>query len=154
MNNEEITQRYPKSIAAVDLGSNSFHLIVASVDDMGNIKMIDQLKEMVRLRGGLDNKNNMDEVVAQRALDCLQRFGDRIRHLESIAVRAAGTNTLRTMNKSSAFLRKANKALGHKIEIIPGREEARLVYLGVSHTLSDDKGKQRKAGHFGDRIAK
>jgi exopolyphosphatase/guanosine-5'-triphosphate,3'-diphosphate pyrophosphatase len=135
-------QQYPEIIAAVDLGSNSFHLIVARVDQLGNITMIDQLKEMVRLRGGLDSQNNMDETVAQAALDCLERFGDRIRHLPKDAVRAAGTNTLRTMNQASSFLSKANEALGHKIEIIPGHEEARLVYLGVSHTISDDKGKQ------------
>lgn len=129
-------------IAAVDLGSNSFHLIVARVDDYGNFSMVDSMKEMVRLRGGLDEKNNMDETVAQNALECLQRFGDRIGHLRHRAVKAAGTNTLRTMNNSAEFLRKANAALGHRIEIIPGREEARLVYLGVSHTLSDDAGKQ------------
>ena len=129
-------------IAAVDLGSNSFHMIVARVDENGNFSMVDQMKEMVRLRGGLDEDNNMDEAVAQNALACLQRFGDRIRHLDRSAVRAAGTNTLRTMNQSKEFLRQANQALGHKIEIIPGREEARLVYLGVSHTLSDDRGNQ------------
>ncbi len=135
-------QKYPEMIAAVDLGSNSFHLIVARVDEHGNFSMVDQMKEMVRLRGGLDKHNNMDETVAHNALECLQRFGDRIRHLKPEEVRAAGTNTLRTMKKSSEFLRKANKALGHHIDIIPGREEARLVYLGVSHTLSDDEGKQ------------
>lgn len=129
-------------IAAVDLGSNSFHMIVARVDENGNFSMVDQMKEMVRLRGGLDENNNMDEVVARNALDCLQRFGDRIRHLDHSCVRAAGTNTIRTMNQSKKFLRKARKALGHRIEIIPGREEARLVYLGVSHTLSDDRGNQ------------
>jgi len=126
-------------IAAVDLGSNSFHMIVARVDENGTFSMVDQMKEMVRLRGGLDKYNNMDQVVAQNALDCLQRFGDRIRHLDSSCVRAAGTNTLRSMNQSKSFLQKANKALGHRIEIIPGREEARLVYLGVSHTVSDDR---------------
>lgn len=135
-------EKYPEVIAAVDLGSNSFHMIVARVDEFGNLTMLDKLKEMVRLRGGLDDNNNMDEEVAQSALDCLQRFGDRIRHLEPRAVRAAGTNTLRSMKTSASFLKKASKALGHRIEIIPGREEARLVYLGVSHTLSDDKGKQ------------
>ena len=135
-------EAYPETIAAVDLGSNSFHMIVARVDEFGNFTMLDKLKEMVRLRGGLDANNNMDEEVAERALECLQRFGDRIRHLEPRAVRAAGTNTLRSMKTSTTFLKRANKALGHRIEIIPGREEARLVYLGVSHTLSDDKGKQ------------
>ncbi len=133
---------YPEMIAAVDLGSNSFHLIVARVDEFGNFSMVDQMKEMVRLRGGLDANNNMDEAVAQRALECLQRFGDRIRHLDPDAVRAAGTNTLRSMKTSRDFLKKAKRALGHEIDIIPGREEARLVYLGVSQTLSDDKGRQ------------
>jgi len=104
---------YPEMIAAVDLGSNSFHLIVARVDEFGNFSMIDQMKEMVRLRGGLDANNNMDEAVAQGALECLQRFGDRIRHLDPNAVRAAGTNTLRTMKTSRDFLKRANKALGH-----------------------------------------
>ncbi len=135
-------EQYPEMIAAVDLGSNSFHMVVARVDEHGNFSMVDQMKEMVRLRGGLDDQNNMDEVVAENALNCLQRFGDRIRHLDPSCVRAAGTNTLRSMNKSISFLLKANKALGHQIEIIPGREEARLVYLGVSHTLSDDRGNQ------------
>lgn len=140
---EELEDKsYPETIAAVDLGSNSFHMIVARVDEFGNFTMLDKLKEMVRLRGGLDANNNMDDEVAERALECLQRFGDRIRHLEPRAVRAAGTNTLRSMKTSASFLEKANKALGHRIEIIPGREEARLVYLGVSHTLSDDKGRQ------------
>ena len=133
---------YPEMIAAVDLGSNSFHMVVARVDELGNISIIDQMKEMVRLRGGLDAKLNLNEEVGQRALNCLQRFGDRIRHLDASAVRTAGTNTLRTMKASRAFLEKANKALGHRIEIIPGHEEARLVYLGVSHTLSDDEGQQ------------
>ncbi len=142
MTNKKKTQPYPETIAAIDLGSNSFHLIVARVDQLGNITMIDQLKEMVRLRGGLDANNDMDEVVAQRALDCLERFGDRIRHLPKEAVRAAGTNTLRSMNNANSFLSKANGALGHRIGIIPGHEEARLVYLGVSHTISDDSGKQ------------
>lgn len=141
-NNSSEAAKYPEMIAAVDLGSNSFHMIVARVDEQGNFSMVDQMKEMVRLRGGLDENNNMDEAVAQNALDCLQRFGDRIRHLDSSCVRAAGTNTLRSMNTSVDFLGKANKALGHRIEIIPGREEARLVYLGVSHTLSDDRGTQ------------
>jgi len=140
--NQKNVETYPEMIAAVDLGSNSFHMVVARVDSLGNISIIDQLKEMVRLRGGLDSKLNLNDEVAQRALDCLQRFGDRIRHLDATAVRAAGTNTLRTMKGSQSFLKKAQIALGHSIEIIPGHEEARLVYLGVSHTLSDDKDKQ------------
>lgn len=135
-------EAYPEMIAAVDLGSNSFHMVVARVDKHGNITIIDQLKEMVRLRGGLDKHRNLDPEVEKRALGCLERFGDRISHLDHSAVRAAGTNTLRTMRDAANFLKKANLALGHRIEIIPGREEARLVYLGVSHSLADERGKQ------------
>ena len=133
---------FPETVAAVDLGSNSFHLIVAQVSDQGVLQKVDKLKEMVRLRGGLDENNNLSAEKEQQALECLQRFGERIRHLPKEAVRIAGTNTLRNMNDSAAFLRKAKKALGHSISIIAGREEARLVYLGVAHTLSDDEGKR------------
>jgi exopolyphosphatase/guanosine-5'-triphosphate,3'-diphosphate pyrophosphatase len=129
-------------IASVDLGSNSFHMLVARVDDTGNLHPIDKLKEMVRLRGGLDNNNNLSKEAEERALDCLSRFGERIRHLPADRVRIAGTNTLRTMKDAQSFQRKAKKRLGHSIEIIGGREEARLVYLGVAHTLSDDHGKR------------
>ncbi len=141
MDNTQNEETFPDMIAAVDLGSNSFHMVVARVDEQGNISIVDQLKEMVRLRGGLDAQLNLNEEVAQRALDCLQRFGDRVRHLDASAVRAVGTNTLRTMKNSRGFLGKANKALGHRIEIISGYEEARLVYLGVSHTLASEKGR-------------
>jgi len=132
----------PETVAAVDLGSNSFHLIVAQVNDQGLLQKVDKIKEMVRLRGGLDENNNLSAEKEQEALECLHRFGERIRHLPPEAVRIAGTNTLRNMNDSASFLAKAKKALGHSISIIAGREEARLVYLGVAHTLSDDEGKR------------
>lgn len=132
----------PQIVAAVDLGSNSFHLIVAQVSDQGILQKVDKIKEMVRLRGGLDDDMYLSPEKEQEALECLQRFGERIRHLPANCVRIAGTNTLRNMRKSGRFLRKAKKALGHSISIIAGREEARLVYLGVAHTLSDDKGKR------------
>ncbi|MEE9351075.1 MAG: exopolyphosphatase [Thiotrichaceae bacterium] len=133
---------FPETVAAVDLGSNSFHLIVAQVNEQGVLQKVDKLKEMVRLRGGLDKSNNLSVEKEQEALACLQRFGERIRHLPAEAVRIAGTNTLRNMKDSASFQAKAKKALGHSISIIAGREEARLVYLGVAHTLSDDEGKR------------
>ena len=138
LNNESTDQM----LAAVDLGSNSFHLIVSRADANGNLTLIDKEKEMVRLRGGLDKKGNLDPEYEERALACLKRFGDRLRHFESKNVRIAGTNTLRRMRHSDAFIRKGSELLGHPIEIISGREEARLVYLGVSHSLSNDLGKQ------------
>ncbi len=133
---------FPETVAAIDLGSNSFHLIVAQVNEQGVLQKVDKLKEMVRLRGGLDKDNNLSPEKEQEALACLRRFGERIRHLPPEAVRIAGTNTLRNMNDSAAFIKKAKKALGHSLSIIGGREEARLVYLGVAHTLSDDKGRR------------
>ena len=130
----------PRTIAAVDLGSNSFHMIVAQVTESDGLQKVDKLKEMVRLRGGLDENNNLSIEKEKQALACLQQFGERIRHLPSDCVRIAGTNTLRTMQDASQFLAKAKEALGHSVAIIAGHEEARLVYLGVAHTLSDDHG--------------
>ena len=121
-----------KTIAAVDLGSNSFHLIVAEVVN-DEIRIIDRLKEMVRLGAGLDEKRRLDPETSQRALACLERFGQRLRELDTGQVQAVGTNTLRSAHNPNAFLKKARQAIGHPIKIISGIEEARLIYQGVSH---------------------
>ncbi len=125
-------------IASVDLGSNSFHMLVARVDSDGSLVVVDSSKEMVRLRGGLNNSGELDHKVESRALACLERFGERLQHLPTDAVRVAGTNTLRTMHRADDFLQKGQQALGHRIDIISGEEEARLIYLGVSHSLSHE----------------
>ncbi len=125
------------TVAAIDLGSNSFHMIVARLRD-GEIEVIDRLREMVRLGGGLDENNNLDQAAQDRALACLERFGQRVRPLVPGSVRAVGTNTLRKAKNSTKFLQKAEAALGHPIEIISGVEEARIIYLGVSHDLAGD----------------
>ncbi|MBS3800035.1 MAG: Ppx/GppA family phosphatase [Thioalkalivibrio sp.] len=130
-----------ETVAAVDLGSNSFHMIVARRQD-GEVLKVDRLKEMVRLASGLNQWNRLDPDVAQRALDCLERFGQRLRQLPRGHARVVGTNTLRKMRDSQHFLRAAEEALGHPVEIIAGREEARLIYLGVAHTLADDSGRR------------
>lgn len=124
----------PRYVAAVDLGSNSFHMIVCSLKD-GNLQILDRLREMVRLASGLDKRNNLDIPTQTRALECLERFGQRIRNFPSESVRIVGTNTLRTAKNAPAFLTKAEKALGHPIDIISGIEEARLIYLGVAYSL-------------------
>jgi exopolyphosphatase/guanosine-5'-triphosphate,3'-diphosphate pyrophosphatase len=131
-----------RMLAAVDLGSNSFHMIVSRSDENGSFTLIDKEKEMVRLRGGLDENGILDDDVEARAYECLKRFGDRLRSIPPENVRIAGTNTLRRMRDSDEFVRRGSELLGHPIDIISGREEARLVYLGVSHTLSNDRGKQ------------
>lgn len=117
--------------AAVDLGSNSFHMVISRyVHD--EFVVLDRQREVVRLAAGLDDDNNLSEEVAQRALDCLSRFGQLLRSLPGANVRAVGTNALRRLNAKKGFLERAEQAIGHSIEIIAGREEARLIYLGVS----------------------
>ncbi len=125
----------PSFVAAVDLGSNSFHMIVCSLDK-GKLQTVDRLKEMVRLASGLDQKNYLDETTQSRALACLERFGQRIRHFPPESVRIVGTSTLRTAKNATQFLEKAEIALNHPIHIISGIEEARLIYQGVANSLS------------------
>ena len=129
-------------LAAVDLGSNSFHMVICEADQDGTLKVIDKEKEMVRLREGLDRNGRLDPIVEERAYNCLKRFGDRLKHFKAENVRVAGTNTVRNLRPPDEFIHQGSKLLGHNIEVISGREEARLVYLGVSHTLSNDHGKQ------------
>ena len=126
------------TIAAIDLGSNSFHMVVAEESE-GHLVILDRIREMVRLAEGLDDKGQLDEAVEQRALDCLSRFGQRIRSLDAHCVSTVGTNTLRRIKNSDDFIFQAEQALGFTIEIISGFEEARLVYQGVAHTLEQDK---------------
>ncbi|MEE4360200.1 MAG: exopolyphosphatase [Pseudomonadales bacterium] len=127
----------PLTVAAVDLGSNSFHLIVARFSGTRLI-VLDRLKEMVRLAAGLDASNHLREDVAEQALECLARFGQRLRGIPEASVRVVGTNTLRKARNGAAFVARARDALGHDVEIISGHEEARLIYLGVSHSLEDN----------------
>lgn len=127
--------------AAIDLGSNSFHMVVAKYID-GRVQIVDRIKEMVRLADGLDSERRLNEEAAARGIACLERFGQRIKELPPHHVRAVGTNTLRRARNSSEFLDRARRALGHRIEVIAGREEARLIYLGVAHTVYKE-GEQR-----------
>lgn len=121
-------------IAAVDLGSNSFRLQVGRV--VGNqIYPLDGLKESVRLASGLTPGKTLDGPSQLRALEALGRFGEMLRGFDRGAVRAVATNTLRVAKNAPQFLVEAEAALGFPIEVIAGREEARLIYLGVAHTL-------------------
>lgn len=124
----------PDTIAAVDLGSNSFHLIVAKLHH-GELAVVDRLRESIRLGAGLDADKMLTEAAQADALACLDRFGQRLRNLPRGSVRAVGTNTLRQARNSRQFLDRAQAVLGHPIEVIAGREEARLIYLGVAHGL-------------------
>jgi exopolyphosphatase / guanosine-5'-triphosphate,3'-diphosphate pyrophosphatase len=130
----------PDVLAAVDLGSNSFHMVVAR-HSHGQLVILDRLREMVRLAGGLSDSGRLDESATERALRCLERFGQRLRAMQADSVRVVGTNALRRARRKRWFLERARAALGHPIEIISGLEEARLIYSGVVHTspLSPDK---------------
>jgi len=126
------------TLAAVDLGSNSFHCQIARV--VGDqIYPLDSLREPVRLGAGLTQDKRLDDETAERALACLKRFGERLRGLDRRTVRAIGTNTLRVAKNAAGFLKKAEAALGFPIEVVAGREEARLIYIGVAHELPASK---------------
>jgi exopolyphosphatase/guanosine-5'-triphosphate,3'-diphosphate pyrophosphatase len=135
------TRPVPDVFAAVDLGSNSFHMVVAR-HSHGQLVIIDRLREMVRLAAGVAENGRIDKDVAARALGCLQRFGQRLRDMHADSVRVVGTNALRLAHKKQAFLERAREALGHPIEIIAGMEEARLIYSGVAHTMPSEPGKR------------
>jgi len=119
-------------MAAVDLGSNSFHMIVARLHH-GQFAVVDRLKEMVRLAAGLHDGGELDEDSQSRALACLDRFGERLRDMHADKVRVVGTNTLRKARSPQKFLERAEAALGHPVDVITGIEEARLIYSGVAH---------------------
>jgi exopolyphosphatase/guanosine-5'-triphosphate,3'-diphosphate pyrophosphatase len=122
------------TLAAVDLGSNSFHLEIGRVVD-GQIYPLDAVREVVRLGAGLTAEKRIDRATQAKALEALAKFGERLRGFARPAVRVVGTNTLRVARNAPQFLREARAALGFPIEVISGREEARLIYLGVAHSL-------------------
>jgi len=129
-----LSESSPEVIAAVDLGSNSFHMVVGELRH-GQLTIIDRLRETVRLAEGLSASGDLSDAARKRALDCLARFGERLQDMHAGSVRAAGTSTLRRAREDSGFTAMAEAALGHPIEVIPGIEEARLIYMGVVNSL-------------------
>ena len=136
-----MARKVPDVIAAVDLGSNSFHMVVARYSH-GQLIILDRLREMVRLGAGLDEQERLTREATEAALACLERFGQRLHDMKAESVRVVGTNTLRRARRKGAFLDRARSALGHPIEIISGIEEARLIYLGVAHTMPSEPGRR------------
>ena len=122
------------TLAAVDLGSNSFHLQIGRVVD-GQIYPLDSVREVVRLGAGLTAEKRIDRATQAAALEALAKFAERLRGFPRQSVRAVGTNALRVAKNASPFLREARQVLGFPIEVISGREEARLIYAGVAHAL-------------------
>ncbi len=128
-------------IAAIDIGSNSIHMVLARVDQ-GEIRLVERLGDKVQLAAGIDAQRNLDEASMQRGLACLRRFAQLINGLPHGAVRVVATNALREARNRAVFIRQAEDILGHQVEVVSGREEARLIYLGVSHSLPDAGGKR------------
>lgn len=124
-------------LAAIDLGSNSFHLAIARLDH-GEVRRIDSLSDKVQLGAGFDKDNNLSLEAQERALACLARFAQRLQAIPLKRLRIVATNALRQANNASAFIEQAERILKKRIEIVAGREEARLIYLGVSQTLADE----------------
>ncbi|WP_296403322.1 exopolyphosphatase [Psychrobacter sp.] len=120
-------------MAAIDIGSNSFHLAIARLDH-GEVRKVASMSEKVQLAAGLDENRHLSEEAQQRGLDCLARFMGRLDSVSADRLRIVATNALRQARNADEFIRRANAILPKPIEIIAGREEARLIYLGVSHT--------------------
>ena len=125
-------------VAAVDLGSNSFRMLVAQVVNTPSgtqIRPIDTLRETVRIAAGLTDNKLLGNDAYQRGLTAIRRFGERIRGFDPTRVRAVATNTLRVAKNAPQFIKDAEEALGFPIEIIAGVEEARLIYIGAAHEV-------------------
>jgi exopolyphosphatase / guanosine-5'-triphosphate,3'-diphosphate pyrophosphatase len=129
--------RWPGQLAAIDMGSNSFRLEVGQLHQ-GKYRRIDYLKETVRLGAGLDANGFLTDEATERGLACLARFAQRLQGLVPWQVRAVATQTLREARNRDAFLAKAHRVLGYPIEVISGREEARLIYAGVARLQPSD----------------
>ncbi len=124
-------------VAAVDLGSNSFHLVIAQIRD-GIPVVVDRAREMLRFGSALDHQGRIRPESAKRALLCLRRFGTHLALWRPQIVRAVGTNTLRVASQAGGFLARAEDRLGVPIAVTSGVEEARLIYRGVSRALAED----------------
>lgn len=131
------TSRFPHLLAAIDMGSNSFRLEIAELSK-GRYKRVDYLKETVRLGAGLDARGLLTEEATQRGLACLALFAQRLKGFAPWQVRAVATQTLREARNRDAFLQRGNLVLGHPIEVISGREEARLIFQGVARLQASE----------------
>ena len=139
VDNHSRPEPFPKVIATVDLGSNSFHMIVAELRH-GEFVIIDRTRETVRLAEGLSSSGDLSAAARSRALDCLSRFGASLQEMNTAGVRAAGTSALRRAREDSDFIARAESALGYPIDVISGIEEARLIFSGVTHSMPPNDG--------------
>ncbi|EQB0499536.1 TPA: exopolyphosphatase [Vibrio alginolyticus] len=136
----QILEQDTRYIAAIDLGSNSFHMVVAKVVG-SDLQLVSRHKQRVRLASGLDSELNLSHSAMERALECLAMFAERLQGLDESNVRIAATHTLRRAKNAHLFIERAKEVMPFPIEIIPGEEEARLIYLGVAHTQVESNSK-------------
>lgn len=130
-----------RRLAAIDLGSNSFHLLVANYRD-GQLQVVAKMGEKVQLAAGLDENDHFTDVAMERALSCLERFAPFLEGVAAGDLRIVGTNALRAAHNSRELIDRAEALVQHPIEIIGGREEARLIYLGAAHALAEVHGRR------------
>ncbi|MCK6265511.1 guanosine-5'-triphosphate,3'-diphosphate diphosphatase [Vibrio sp. ZSDE26] len=123
----------PAFYAAIDLGSNSFHMLVVR-HISGSVQTMAKIKRKVRLASGLDEHNALSQEAMQRGWDCLSLFAERLQDIPKDNIRIVGTATLRTATNVDIFLKKANQILGYDIKVISGEQEAAMIYQGVAHT--------------------
>ena len=128
-------------LAAVDLGSNSFHMVIGR-EVAGQVALVDRLRDPVRLGAGLGDRGVLSKDTVERALASLERFRQRLIEIPADRVRAVGTHTFRHAKKPKNLLERCGEVLGIPIEILPGPEEARLIYLGVAHALGEESGRR------------
>lgn len=136
-----VKNTHSSTVATIDLGSNSFHMLLAKVDD-DKVRVLEQLGEKVQLAAGINQDLQLDEASMERGYECLKRFAQFVSDMPAANVRVVGTNALREARNRKVFIKHAEEILNHPVEIISGREEARLIYLGVAHTLRSSKEKR------------
>ncbi|VEB76209.1 Guanosine-5'-triphosphate,3'-diphosphate pyrophosphatase [Providencia rustigianii] len=119
--------------AAIDLGSNSFHMLVVR-ETAGSIQIISRVKRKVRLAAGLDKDNILSEQAMERGWQCLRLFSEHLQDIPNSQIRVVATATLRLAKNADIFIEKASEILGNPVKVIQGEEEARLIYQGVAHT--------------------
>ena len=137
-NHMSATDKDPSWLAAVDMGSNSFHLAIARVE-FGELRTLVSVSDKVQLAAGLDTDSNLSIEAMDRGLECLERYVVRLAAVPPENIRIVATNALRQANNAQQFVKEANRLLPTPIEIIAGREEARLIYQGVAHTSASNQ---------------
>ena len=139
---ETIPQYNNSHYAVVDLGSNSFHLLVTDLTD-NNIETVSKVKRKVRLAAGLNNQNELSDEAIERGLDCLTLFAQHLTSIPKENIRIVATAALRIASNSNVFIRAANKILPVNIKLLSGEQEANIIYSGVAHTCHDSSAQKR-----------